>query len=97
MKKILLSLLLGLTINSYSQTLPSDYSLVNKEFESSIINYNIKSNSKHKSLMLNLSKNPYDYDVNRRKRINIIGGTIFSTLLTLFTIEYIKVYKSNKR
>ena len=94
MKKVLLSLFLGLTIKSYSQTLPSDYSLPNKDFEFSTVNYNTKYNLKNKTLRL--STNPYDYDVNRRRRINIIGGTIFSTLLTLFTIEYIKVYKSNK-
>jgi hypothetical protein len=88
MKKILFISLLFVSVNLFSQKLPSDYSY-NEDNLALLTNgfYNGKK-----------SRKDYNTDYARRtvRRERIVGGTIFGTALVFFIKGCIDTYRINK-
>ncbi len=88
MKKLLFISLLFVSVDSFSQKLPSDYSY--SEDNLPILTNNFYGSKK--------SKKDYYNDYARRsvRRERIIGGTIFGTALVFFIRGCIETYRINK-
>jgi hypothetical protein len=88
MKKLLLISLLFVSVNSFSQKLPSDYSYSEDVVPLKTLNVNDYKKSK--------KDYSYDYIKKVARRERIIGGTIFSTALVFFVKGMINTYRVNK-
>jgi hypothetical protein len=88
MKKLLIVFLLFVSVNSFSQKLPSDYSY-NEDNLPLLTNVSYLSKNTKKEYNNDYTK------VVRRERI--IGGTIFGTAFIFFVRGCIETYRINKR
>jgi hypothetical protein len=89
MKKLLVIAVLFVSVNSFSQKLPSDY-LANESYQP------LKRLSVNSHKTIKREFDSYDY-VSRKRRIErVIGGTMFGTALVFFVKGYINVYRISK-
>jgi len=89
MKKLLFIAVLFVSVNSFSQKLPSDY-LADESYQP------LKRLSPNSHKTLKREFDSYDYVLRKRRIERVIGGTVFGTALVLFVKGYINTYKLNK-
>ena len=94
MKKLIFTSLLFISVNSYSQTLPSDYSINENNQSLNALNFNtnfLNVNNKSK-------KDDKDfYKIAKIKNVAFVGtAALFTSLLVMFTKSLVTTIKLNK-